>query len=200
MNAIRSALSVIALGALAACSSDAPLPVQQNVDLQKYAGTWYEQARLPNRFQKDCTGEVRADYRLNADGTIAVTNQCRVAGGGTDMAEGLGRQSKAVEPPSTSILEVRFAPAWLSWLPLAWGDYWIMRVEGDYRYALVGTPDREYLWVLSRDKQADAETVRKLLSYAADQGFDITGVEATQQTAEGSRPPSARAVMVAELD
>jgi len=159
----------------------ANLPTQANVDLNKYAGTWYEQARLPNRFQKDCVGDVRADYALQPDGTIDVTNQCRTQDGSTKVAQGEGRLSKAVNPADPARLEVRFAPKWTAWLPLVWGDYWIIELAGDYQYSLVGTPDREYLWVLSREKQADEATVKRLLDHARSMGFAVDDVVKTDQ-------------------
>jgi len=165
---------------LAGCATSHPdLPTQSNVNLSKYAGTWYEQARLPNRFQKDCVGDVKADYVLQADETIRVTNQCRTGGGSLKLAEGLGRSSKSVDPSDPAVLEVRFAPKWTSWLPMVWGDYWILRIEGDYEYSLVGTPDRDYLWVLSRKKQADEAIVDELLAYAGTLGFSVSEVKKT---------------------
>jgi len=152
------------------------LPTQQGVDLEKYAGTWYEQARLPNRFQKNCVGEVRAEYVLHADKTIGVTNQCVTSDGSTKVARGEGRLSKSFSPPDPSKLEVRFAPKWTSWLPAVWGDYWILKLAGDYKYSLVGTPDRKYLWVLSRNKQADEGSVKALLDYAGTLGFPVNQV------------------------
>ncbi|MCC2597484.1 lipocalin family protein [Pusillimonas sp. MFBS29] len=162
-------------------TSNTNLPTQAGVDLGKYVGTWYEQARLPNRFQKDCASDVQADYKLNTDNTISVTNRCQTQGGGTEVAEGAGRLSNSVDPRDPAILQVRFAPKWTSWLPMVWGDYWILRLEGDYRYSLVGTPDRKYLWVLSRDKQADQTTVDALLEYAETLGFPVDEVKKTAQ-------------------
>jgi len=150
------------------------------VDLGKYAGTWYEQARLPNRFQRDCVSDVRAVYTSRAGDTIGVTNQCRTQDGSTKSAEAEGRLSRAADPRDPAKLEVRFAPKWTSWLPMVWGDYWILRVEGDYQYSLVGTPDRKYLWVLSRDKQADSAIVTKLLEYAGTLSFPIEQIIRTQ--------------------
>jgi apolipoprotein D and lipocalin family protein len=156
-------LSLSAL--LAACaSSNADLATQQDVDLNKYMGTWYEQARLPNSFQRECAGDVQANYVMEADKTI-----------------GQGRLSSSMEPADPAILEVRFAPKWLSWFPMVWGDYWIMKLEGDYQYSLVGTPDRKYLWVLSREKQADPQVVSDLLDYAAAQGFSVEKLVSTKQ-------------------
>lgn len=172
----KKTLALVAVAAvLAACASTSSrdLPTQTGVDLKQYAGRWYEQARLPQRFQRDCTTDVTADYTLLPDGGIRVINQCRTKDGGEKMAEGLGRLARGVEPPDPARLEVRFAPAWTAWLPAVWGDYWIIRLEGDYEYSLVGTPDRESLWVLSRDEKADQAVVDRLLEYARSLGFPV---------------------------
>jgi len=171
-------LPIVAL--LAACATSNPnLPTQPDVDLARYAGTWYEQAKLPNRFQRDCVGHVQADYVIQPGGTIVVTNQCRTESGETKVAVGEGRLAKDVEPQDTAKLEVRFAPEWTSFLPMVWGDYWILRLEGDYRHSLVGTPDREYLWVLSRDRHADDAVVEQLLAHARTLGFPVDQVTRT---------------------
>ncbi len=175
-------LAVPLVAMLAGCAtSNTSLPTQAGVDLNKYAGTWYEQARLPNRFQKDCAGDVRADYELKSDNSISVTNQCRAKDGGTKVAKGEGRLSNAADPRDPAKLEVRFAPKWTSWLPMVWGDYWIMKLQGDYQYSLVGTPDRKYLWVLSRDQQADEAVVDALLEYASTHGFSVDKVKRTAE-------------------
>lgn len=168
--------------ALAGCASTpANLTTQRDVDLNKYMGKWYEQARLPNRFQRDCVGDVQADYVMAVPGSITVTNRCQGKDGKVKEAVGEGRLSRRVSPATPSILQVRFAPRWLSWMPMVWGDYWIMKIDGDYQYSLVGTPDRQYLWVLSRDKQADQTAVKGLLDYAASQGFAVDEVIRTAQ-------------------
>ncbi|NYT77679.1 lipocalin family protein [Alcaligenaceae bacterium] len=167
---VIAALSLIVT--LAGCATPhANLTTEKDVDLNKYAGTWYEQARLPNRFQKQCVSDVQADYVLRPDNTLLVTNQCRTSDGSTEVAQGEGRLSTAANPRDPAILQVRFAPAWTSWLPFVWGDYWILKLRDDYHYSLVGTPDRKYLWVLSRNKQADKDIVTELLNYAKSLGF-----------------------------
>lgn len=179
---MKTLLAVPLIAVLAACATSNPnLPTQANVEVDKYAGTWYEQARLPNRFQKDCAGDVRADYVLRPDKTVSVTNQCRANDGGTKVAQGEARLSKAPNPPDPAKLEVRFAPKWTSWLPMVWGDYWIIKLDGNYQYSLVGTPDRKYLWVLSRDKQADKAVVTGLLAYAKTLGFPVDQVVMTAE-------------------
>ncbi len=173
----RFAMALGLAGLLAACAHTRnELPTQSGVNLQKYAGTWYEQARLPNRFQKDCAGDVRADYSLNSGDTIRVVNQCRTNDGNIKTAEGLGRLADGGAAADPAKLEVRFAPKWTSWLPMVWGDYWIIRLSDDYQYSLVGTPDRKYLWVLSRQEQADTRIVDDLLAYAGTLGFAVDEV------------------------
>jgi len=159
---------------LAGCSTTPDsLPTQSGVDLNKYAGTWYEQSRLPNRFQDDCVSDVQADYAVQPDGTLSVTNQCKTANNGTKVAHAEGRLNPAVEPRDPARLQVRFAPEWTSWIPWVWGDYWIIKLDDNYQYSLVGTPDRNCLWVLSRDKQADPAKVQQLLDHARSLGFPV---------------------------
>ena len=189
--------SVIALGALGAARvaraqtpggpadgaplMRAPLQVVGPVDLKRYAGLWHEQARLPNRFQKDCTGPVTAEYTPLPDGTIEVRNRCMTADGKWDESTGAARMVKVSGQPGAGRLEVRFAPAWLSWLPAVWGDYWILKLDRDYRVALVGTPNRDYLWVLSREPILSAGEIETELEYARTLGFDIDKVVLTTE-------------------
>jgi apolipoprotein D and lipocalin family protein len=162
---------------LTACAhSPSELRTQADVDLNRYAGTWHEQARVPNRFQRDCAADVRAHYLVRPDNTIGVINQCRTKDGDIKVAEGVGRLSRAFDPPDPAKLEVRFAPDWTSRLPFVWGDYWILKIADDYRYSLVGTPDRKYLWVLSRDEKADRDVVSALLELARSLGFPVDEV------------------------
>jgi len=151
----------------------APLQVVAPVDLQRYAGIWHEQARLPNRFQKDCAGPVTAEYTPQPDGTVRVVNRCIRPDGNFDEAEGTARVVPVAGQPGAGRLEVRFAPSWLAWLPLVWGDYWILRLDRDYEVALVGTPDRQSLWVLSRAPRLDDAALQVELDYARSLGFDV---------------------------
>ncbi len=174
--------STVSVGTQANINTPAPtsaLPVVAPVDLQRYAGTWYEQARLPNRFQRDCTGQVSATYEVLPDGRVGVTNRCAKADGSTEMAQGVARLVPVEGQPGAGRLEVSFAPRWLSWVPMVWGDYWIMQLDADYQVALVGTPDRKFLWVLSRAPQIDAARVQALMDYARNTGFDTATVVRT---------------------
>ena len=159
------------MGAAVAAANQRPLTVVPGVDFQKYAGLWYEIARLPNSFQKKCVGEVTANYTLRQDGKIEVLNRCRVAGGKFIQAEGLARLAGKDSP--NSMLKVRFAPAFLSLLPQVWGDYQIIALAPDYTYAVVGSPSREYLWILSRSPQMDSARYARLVEHARREGFDV---------------------------
>lgn len=190
---MRHAPFLLLAATLAACTSgpparpDASAPATRpnvpvgHVDLERYAGTWYEQARLPMYFQRKCASDTTANYRLNADGTVAVTNRCRRADGGLQEAEGIARMVGG----RTSTLEVRFAPAWLSWLPVVWGDYWVIALdEADYQWAMVGAPKADYLWILSRSPRLDPAVLEDLLAQARAMGYPVERVVATPQSAE----------------
>jgi apolipoprotein D and lipocalin family protein len=157
----------------------APLRVEPTVDLSRYAGLWYEIARLPNSFQEKCAGDVTAQYALLGAGRLKVINRCRKLSGQMTEAEGVARL--ADKKGANSRLKVRFAPGFLSFLPLVWGDYQIMELAPDYSYALVGGPGRKYLWILSRTPQMDEGTYRKLTEAAASQGFDVSRLVRTKQ-------------------
>lgn len=143
-----------------------------SVDLVRYAGRWHEVARFPNRFQDDCARNTTADYTLLDNGQITVVNQCEQADGSVKRAE--GRAKLARSDASTARLKVRFAPRILSWLPMVWGDYWILDLTSDYSAALVGSPDREYLWILSRSAALDEATYQRMVATATRQGFDVS--------------------------
>lgn len=143
-----------------------PVP---DLDLQRYAGVWHEIARLPNRFEDQCTSDITATYTPLEDGRIRVVNACREDDGRINAVEGQARQAGALP----SQLEVRFAPKWLSFLPFVWADYWVIALGEDYQWALVGEPDRKYLWILSREEQLDAETFEGIKTRARDLGYDL---------------------------
>lgn len=156
-----------------------PLRVVQSVDLSRYAGQWYEIARLPNRFQKKCAGEVAANYTLRPDGKITVINRCREVDGGLREAMGVARA--AGKNGSNAILKVRFAPSFLSFLPWVWGDYQVIALAEDYSYVMVGTPDRRYLWILARAPRLDETIYNQLMAEARGQGFDVSRLQKTRQ-------------------
>ena len=169
---------LVCLGAawlLAGCSTsnnDALAPnTVGSLDLQRYQGTWYEQARLPMFFQRNCA-QSEAQYTLKPDGNVAVLNRCRTAEGKWEEAKGTASPQV---PGKTDKLWVEF-DNWVSrLLPGATkGDYWVLYLGDGYSTALVGNPDRRYLWLLSRKPQIDQQTRDELLSKAQQQGYDTT--------------------------
>ena len=149
-----------------------------SLDVPRYLGTWYEIAKFPNWFQKKCVSNTKAVYAARPDGNLRVLNSCKTASGETSEAEGLARQIGAKDSPK---LEVRFAPEWLSFLPLVWGDYWVIDLDSQYQVAAVSDPRREYLWILSRTPQLDPKVYADLLQRLKQQQFDIQKLELTPQ-------------------
>lgn len=180
--------AAFAAPAAVAAPADNPLPLAPvaEVDLERYMGRWHELARFPNRFQKDCSGPATADYVLQPNGRVQVTNRCPQADGKTDEAIGEARRVGAAGSPK---LEVRFAPAWLSWLPLVWGDYWVIDLDPAYQLAVVSEPRREYLWVLARQPQVDAATWDALMARLREKGFDLTRLQRAGPPAPATSRP-----------
>jgi apolipoprotein D and lipocalin family protein len=176
---VAAAATLQATGARA--QQPAPARTVPHVDLGRYAGDWFEIARFPNRFQRQCVADVRASYAGRPDGRLDVTNRCRTANGETE-ARGIAR---IVDERTFAKLEVRFAPAWLSWLPAVWGDYWIIGLAPDYSWALVGDPGREYLWILARTPHLDDESAGAARAAARANGFDVERLVPTTQAGAG---------------
>lgn len=175
--------SLIVLGtfssqAIAQAVDAAPVKTIASLDVPRYLGTWYELAKFPNWFQKKCVGNTKAEYSLRPDGNLKVLNSCKTANGEVSDAEGTARQIGAKDSPR---LEVRFAPAWLSFLPMVWGDYWVIDLDPQYQVAAVSDPKREYLWVLSRTPQLDSRIYDDLLLRLKQQQFDVRKLELTIQ-------------------
>ena len=180
---ILTGITILALKfaarAVAADNQTAIQPVPA-IDLNKYAGQWYEIARLPNRFEKSCAADVKATYILQENGKITVINECKKANGDLKIAIGEARQADKKGPNSK--LEVRFAPSFLSLLPFVWGDYWVIELSPNYDYAVIGTPKRDYLWILSRSPQMDDALYQQLLQKIAGHGYNINRISKTKQS------------------
>lgn len=167
--------AAMVLATLAACSSSPPLATVDAVDLERYAGDWYEVARLPNRFQTDCAGDVMARYRL-AGNEVSVLNRCREASGDIMSAQG---QAKVVANSGNARLRVSF------FWPF-YGDYYVLALAPDYQWALVGAPNRDYLWLLSRGPELPEAVFAELVQKAQSLGFNT---EALQKTAQADPLP-----------
>ncbi len=149
-----------------------PLEVAPYVEIEKYMGEWYEIARMPASFEKNCFG-AKAVYSLRKDGSVKVQNTCRIGSLDGKLKEATGK-AYVVDKATNAKLKVRF------FWPVK-GDYWILEVGDHYEYALVGEPSREYLWILSRKPYLRQRTIDKLLARAQDSGFDTSTLIFTEQ-------------------
>jgi apolipoprotein D and lipocalin family protein len=155
-----------------------PVSVIATLDVPRYMGTWYEIAKFPNWFQTKCVANTRAQYLAQTDASVQVLNSCATTDGSTIDALGQARQ---VGPTTSPKLKVRFAPAWLSWLPVVWGDYWVIDLDTDYQLAAVSDAKRDYLWILSRTPQVNAKAYDALVERLKAQHFDVQKLERTPQ-------------------
>lgn len=170
--ALFSSVCVFSGAALLLSAKEADLPVVPGVDLNRYQGKWFEIARLPTSFQRKCAGDVTATYTLQPDGKVGVLNTCKKRDGKLTEAKGTARLQD--KKGSTAKLRVTF------FWPFS-GEYWIIDLDSEYTWAMVGTPNREYLWILSRTPELPAKTYNRLLARAKFLGFDTGRVRKTSQ-------------------
>ena len=175
--AVVTAIALVGLGpSRTAGQAPSPPVTVRSVDLERYAGPWFEIARIPNRFQRHCASHVTARYTLREDGDLSVLNRCLKADGSRDEAEGVAR---IVDRETNAKLKVSFVSV-LGWRPF-WGDYWILDVGADYEWALVGTGNRKYGWILSREPEISPETLAELFVRLEALGYDPIDFASTTQ-------------------
>lgn len=148
-----------------------------SVDMDKYVGTWYEIAKIPNSFQDHCIKNTTANYEINEDGDILVLNSCIDEDGEIDDAEGLAR---IADKQTNSKLEVSFVSI-LGW-HIFWGDYWILGLDENYKYVAVGTPSRKYGWILARTPQINPEDLEYCYTVFEKNGYNREVFEMSTQT------------------
>lgn len=140
------------------------------VDVQRYMGRWYEIASFPQSFQKGCSCTV-AEYKLLENGKVSVTNSCNIDGK-MKVANG---KAWVTDKSTNAKLKVSF------FWPFS-GKYWIIDLADDYSYAVVGHPNRKYLWILSRTPQMDKQQYEGILERIRAKGFDTTQLQVTVQS------------------
>jgi apolipoprotein D and lipocalin family protein len=166
-------LAAAALAGIAGCAaSGPPLEVVNYVDLDRYAGTWYEIARYPASFQEGCVG-VTAEYTMRDDGRIDVVNRCfeESFDGPQRSVEGVAR---VVDEQTNARLKVTF------FWPFE-GDYYIIDLDEDYQWAVVGEPSRKYLWILSRTPTLDEAVYQSIISRLPERNYDPARLQITPQ-------------------
>lgn len=155
----------------AAAFAQTPVASVPAVDLARYTGKWFEIASFPMFFQRNCVADATAEYAATTDGALSVHNRCRTESG-FDEATG---KATVVEGYGNSRLKVSF------FWPFK-ADYWVVGLDPDYRWAVVGNPNRKYLWVLSRTPQLTPKLMEAALASASAQGFDLTQLRTTVQS------------------
>lgn len=162
-TAVPALVLVVVAGCAGGAVKGSTLETVQSVELESYLGTWYEIARTPNKFQKDCHGSM-AKYTLRDDGKIAVLNSCRKGGRDGKLEQAKGK-AWVVDTRTNAKLKVSF------FWPFS-GDYWIIDLHEDYEYAVVGHPKRTFLWILSRSPTMDRKTYEAICEGLVEQGYE----------------------------
>ena len=165
--------ALIASMAIYAAASDPPLATVPRVELNRYLGRWYEIARYPNRFEKQCARDVTATYTLRQDGKISVLNACIKQDGALNEGKGW---AKVVDTNTNAKLKVTF------FWPF-FGDYWVLELGHNYEYAVVGEPSRKYLWILSRTSHISDGQYSEILGRLAAKGYNAAKLIRVPQTA-----------------
>lgn len=142
-----------------------------SLDLGRYAGLWYDIAATPDRFHEGCRRDATTRYTLRPDASLQVENLCRGEGGDLRDAEGVLRLRQPADPGSR--LQLRYAPDWMAWLPLAWSEVEVVDSGPGHRHVAMATPDRKHLWILSRAPAMAEAEYGALLARAKALGFDI---------------------------
>ena len=165
MKNIFKLLTIISIACLfTACSTkNPPLQTVEKVDLEKYLGTWYEIARYEHFFEKDCKN-VSANYSMLDEETIKVINRCTKITT-NEKSEVQGR-AYATDITNSKLKVSFFRPFY--------GDYWVLILDKNYDYVVVGTPSREYLWILSRENKIPVSVKNEILQKLPTLGFDAS--------------------------
>jgi apolipoprotein D and lipocalin family protein len=173
------------LGALlSACSRDVPAPMTTvtDFDVHRYLGQWHQVAATPAWFQSDCVADTTADYALAENGGVTVVNSCLAADGSLKQAEGRARFTGT---GTDGRLEVTFVKVLGFWLWPAAGDYWIIGLDPEYRWSVVGQPSRKYAWVLARSPSLDTETLIEIGRILEKEAYDTCKLILTTTDRQG---------------
>jgi apolipoprotein D and lipocalin family protein len=177
MRALTTLAAVVLISGCASTTSRLKLPPLQtvpHVDVDRYLGTWFEIASFPQSFQAGCTATT-ANYSLLPDGELKVLNRCRLDRVDGEEKVATGR-ARVVDRQTNAKLEVSFFRPF-------WGDYWIIQLDPDYRFVVVGHPGRDYLWILARTPVLDAETYDGIVAKLKADGYPLDRLVRTVQPA-----------------
>jgi len=172
-------LGVFAVAAFGfmADQSVAPPTVVEQVEIERYMGTWYAVASIPTTFERDCARGTTAMYELLNDGSVQVTNTCTREDGTSFEAVGRAWIPDPAEPAKLKVSFVSFLGRWFFG-----GDYWILELDPDYRYAVVGHPERSYGWILSRTPQLPEPELQGIFERLEEAGYRRAAFRRIDQT------------------
>ncbi len=160
-----SLLITFSMGLAAKSSND--LPTASNVEVQRYVGKWNAISSLPQFFTRKCVAQT-AEYQIIGEGEISVLNTCIKE---HDRETTIDGQAKVVNSVTNAELVVTFNNFWTRLFRVK-GDYIIIKLDQDYEYVLVGSPNRKSLWIMSREESMPTEVYNEYLNYAKSLGFD----------------------------
>ena len=166
---------ILAASTFKVSAQQKPLQTVSHVDIERYMGKWYEIAKYPNRFQKNCVAAT-ANYRLMEDGNVEVINTCRKDSVDGELKDITGK-AWVVDKETNAKLKVQF------FWPFS-GAYWIIELDKDYQYVVVGHPKRKFLWILARTPKIDDSLYKTLMQKIKVQGYDLSKIEKTPQVSE----------------
>jgi apolipoprotein D and lipocalin family protein len=149
----------------------APVQTVPKVEVQRFLGTWYQIATFPRFYQDQCVADAVAEYSANDDGTVAVKNRCKTRDGSINEATGT---ATPVEGSNNAKMEVSFIRPFH-------GDYWVIGLDPNYRWSVVGSPNRKSLWILSRTPKMPKDELNDALATASAQGFPLQQLQYTPQ-------------------
>lgn len=180
----------IVFGSMSLVHAESTVTPIGDFKIDKYLGTWYEIAQLPNRFEKKCIAPITATYSIDPNNIdkVMVVNKCSRDGDGPSIADGI---ASFVESANVGKLEVTFLPKYLRWLPVGYGDYWVLYVDYE-KIALVGSPDHDYLWILARSNNVDQESINSVITIAKNQGFETEKLIFNYESQHYESTPSAQ--------
>lgn len=176
MKKLFISLVLVSLASLSLAQESAPLTestteifhsaANRNFQTDRYLGTWYEIARLPMHYERNCLAPITLTYEKDSNG-IKVTNRCRQDSG--EISASVGQLTYKEESGIAKMI-LSFSPSWLKWTSVGVYDYWILYTDYD-NFALVGSPDKKYLWILARQENNTREQIQKLINMARDLGY-----------------------------
>jgi apolipoprotein D and lipocalin family protein len=177
---------VAAVVVFGAATASPPVQSVAQIDAQRYAGTWFELARVPNSLQARCIGDATITYKPLSDGTLRVIQRCRDADRKWFVAT--ARAVGVDGDPAGARLKLSYLPPWLDWLPAVRGDHWVVMLDPDYGYAVISEPSREQLWILSRTPELDAPTYDRIVSRLRSARYPVDQLIPTPQQPQRQPP------------